>query len=118
MNPSVNNILTIINSYKFRIDDEIKLHNQIDKVLTDHGVDFKREHRLSNRDIVDFFIDGIALEIKIKGRPMPIYRQCERYCEHDCVTDIILATSKSMGLPEDINSKPAYLINLSSNLLT
>lgn len=75
---------------------------------------FEREYRLSKGSIVDFYrpLDGLAIEVKVKGSPMRIYEQLERYCKFDQVRSILLVTNKSMGLPEEINGKQAYVASL------
>lgn len=77
------------------------------------GVDVEYEFRLDDRNIIDIMVSGIGLEIKIKGRAREIYTQCERYCEFDCVTSLVLATSVSMGMPRTINGKPIFVASLS-----
>lgn len=111
-------VFEALNSTHFPLTHEISLHQKMEDVFTNYGISFKREVFLSKTDKVDFLIDGnLALEVKIKGSAMNIYRQCERYCTHDSVTGIILASSKPMGLPKNICGKPAYLFNLTSNAL-
>jgi len=75
----------------------------------------RREHRLAPGDIVDFFIGsaGVAIEVKLKrNQPASILRQLERYARHDAVQALVLVTNRAMGLPPEINGKPAYYVSL------
>jgi hypothetical protein len=77
------------------------------------GIAYLREHRLSAADVVDFFCCGIVVEVKIKGSKIAIYRQCERYCRHEEVAGLVLATNLAMTLPPLIAGKPARIADLS-----
>lgn len=111
------NIVNILNSYKFPINTEKELQECIKTIFNDNGIKFQKEYRLDEKSIVDFYINGIAIEIKIKGSAKNIYRQCVRYCENEKVKTLILVSSKSMGFPEEINNKSCYFVNLSKNYL-
>lgn len=118
MEELINRIGNILSSGRFvRLDDEKALQAEMADYLNSKGVTFTREKRLSARDIPDFFIDDLAIEVKIKGGKMDIYRQCERYCGYDEVKALILVTNKSMALPDQINGKPAYVLNISKSWL-
>ncbi len=108
----VHEIVNLLSKFKFPLADEKKLQSAIQSILDKNKIKYQREYRLDNRNIPDFFIDGIAIEIKIKGGAKSIYRQCERYCSFDSVTNLILITGRSMGFPEEINGKSCYVIKL------
>lgn len=72
----------------------------------------RREERLSEKDRPDFMIETVAVEVKLKGAKMDIYRQLERYSAHDAVQSIILVTNQAMGLPAEIGGKPALYVSL------
>lgn len=107
-------VLRILSKYKFYFNDEKDLQDKVEDVLKSHGVAYKREYRLSSSDIVDFFIDGLAVELKVKGHPVSVYKQCSRYCEHESVKELLLVTSKSFALPDIINSKSVSVYYLSA----
>ncbi len=109
---TINTVLSIINKYRFIFSDEKELQHSIEKKLIEANIEFKREHHLSETDIVDFFIDGVAFEIKIKGSANAIFRQLKRYAENDSVKAIVLISAKPMGLPETILDKPSYIYKL------
>lgn len=114
-------LLNWLSSQRFDATVEKKAQGQLQEALTEHGYSFEREKRLSDSDIVDFYltIDGfnIALELKAKAQRMRIYRQLERYAKHDTVDAIILLTATAMQLPEKIESKPAYVSSMGAGWL-
>ena len=86
---------------------------EIAAVLDRHGLPYRRELRLSSRDIVDFFVgDNTALEVKIGGAKAATFRQLSRYANHDRVQAIVLATNVPMSLPTHINLKPCRVAAL------
>lgn len=105
-------IIKLISSSRLSVQDEKETQLQIERIFIDNAIDHCREFRLDAKNIPDFFIDGIAIEIKIKGGPRQIYRQCERYCQFEEVRELMLITNKSMGFPQEINGKPCYLVNI------
>lgn len=107
------NIKAIIERHRLPLSDEKVTQTAIANAFEFAGVLFEREVRLSEADIVDFMVGGVAVEVKIKGAKAAIYRQLERYVEHDCVTSILLVTSRSMHLPSTINGKPTLVASLS-----
>jgi len=73
---------------------------------------FQREVRLSSKERVDIWINGIVIEVKLDGSAFSIYRQLVRYAEKPAVEAIILATNKTMCLPDKIEGKPAFTVSL------
>jgi hypothetical protein len=105
-------LLKILSSYKFNLTDEKDTQREILKVLMENQINFHREYRLDSKNILDFFADGIGVEVKIKGRARSIYKQCERYCQFEEVKGLILITNKTIGFPKEINQKPCWILNL------
>lgn len=99
----------------YDLSDEKATQQQIEEALSDMNI--SREYRLSATHVVDFLVEGLAVEVKVKGQATAILRQCESYCEYDDVKGLLLITSRSMGFPEEINDKPCYYISLSKGML-
>ncbi|MGH6949490.1 MAG: hypothetical protein ACREH4_01345 [Vitreimonas sp.] len=73
----------------------------------------EREVRLSERDRVDIWVNGIVIEVKLQGASkFAVYKQIKRYAEDTRVEALILATNLLMALPPKIEGKPAYLVPL------
>lgn len=110
---SIPEIVAIIRRSRLDLSDEKMTQSDLARVFLAAGVKFEREVRLSESDVVDFMINGVAIELKLrKVSKLAVYRQLARYAEHDKVQSLILLTSTSMGLPETINGKDAYLVKL------
>lgn len=110
-----NDIAHILRQGRFALEDEKVTQSIIESKLIAAGIrKFKREYRFDKNNIVDFFFEetGIAIEVKIKGSKMEIYRQCKRYAEFDTVKELILLTNKAVALPPNINNKRCTVINL------
>lgn len=95
---------------RFVFANEKQLQAEIEKVLLPMGA--TREYRLDDNSIVDFFLEGVAIEVKIKGGRKEIYRQCERYCEVEQVKELVLVTNRAIGFPPQINGKECWIVNL------
>jgi hypothetical protein len=108
----VSSVIQEISFCRFSLENEKDLQEEIYKRIMAIWPNAVREHALDRKNIVDIFLDGIAIEIKIHASAMSIYRQCERYCEFESVKCLILATNRSMGFPKEINGKPCYLLKL------
>jgi len=93
----------------------------LETALKEAGFEFKREQELSKRDIPDFVvtIDGhaIVLELKTRAQRKAIYRQLERYAEHESVDGLLLMTGTPMGLPSHINYKPSRVVSMGGGWL-
>ncbi len=113
---SVQSVFSALKHQRFTLQDEKILQTEISDALNFSWIGHHREFRLDNESILDFFLPtyGIGMEVKIKGRPRSILRQCERYAAFPCVKELIVISNKSMGFPEQINGKPVYFLKLSN----
>jgi hypothetical protein len=106
-------IVRVLGALRVELSHEKSTQAQIADGLTQAGIAFEREHRLSDRDVVDFLIGGTAVEVKLRrARPAEIFKQLRRYARHDRVSALVLATNRPMGLPGAIEGKPAYYVSL------
>lgn len=113
-------IISLLQSGRFDLSTEKALQRDIETLLAQRNLPFKREHRLSPEDVPDFIVEpGVVIECKIRGRhaKMAIYKQLQRYAQHEGVLSIILASNVSMGLPPAIGSTPIYAASLSRGWL-
>ncbi len=108
----VEEIIQILSRCRFPVEHEKDTQEYIDMAFKRNGIDAKREYRLDEKNVPDFFLDGIAIEVKIKGNAKKIFKQCERYCNFEEVKKLILLTNRSMGFPKEINGKPCYFLNI------
>ena len=114
-------IKDLLKGLRLSVNDEKLLQGELEtlfiygikRIIEDRST-LKREYPLEGAGRVDFFVTaGSAIEVKIKGSPKAIYRQLEKYSKNEEVKELILITSKTMTLPETINGKPAYCLNIS-----
>jgi len=95
--------------------DERELQDAIEQMLSEHSLTFSREYRLSERDRPDFFLNGVALEVKMAGSAPQVMRQLWRYAESPEVERIVLVTTRSQlrTMPDAMMLKPVEVIYLS-----
>ena len=106
-------IIEVLTTRQWPLSDEKLLQPLIAIEFVRAGLsDIAREVHLGKRDIVDFLIGDVAVEVKVKGDRRAIYRQLERYCGYEAVGAIVLATNVPMNLPELIEGKPASIAAL------
>ncbi len=81
-------------------------------MLAGNDVAFEREHRLSASDRPDFFIDGVAIEVKVVGSVPVVTRQLQRYARHESVSDVLLVTAKRahMQCEGSLQGKPVKVV--------
>lgn len=111
---TINKVLGVLQFYEFSLSDEKVLQELIFDTLKGEGIDVVREVNLEPYGIVDFMVGNVAFELKIQGQKKAIYRQCRDYTLHDDVHALVLLTARSMGLPHEMNGKPAYVYSLTS----
>lgn len=112
MNSLISNIIDDISKCKFSLDNEKVLQSELFSKLFKSFETTEREFHLDNKNIIDIYISGIAIETKIHAGAKDIYKQCLRYSKFDSVKAIILVTNRSIGFPTHLNNKPCYVINL------
>ncbi|MFK4135909.1 hypothetical protein ACI2KR_27045 [Pseudomonas luteola] len=111
-------IRRLLHTNRFPLTDEKETQAAIAELFVREGVPFEREVSLTKDDIVDFMVYGtIGIEVKLKGQRKKIFAQLSRYAQHERVEQLILLTAASMGLPEEIEGKPAYVMSLGQGWL-
>lgn len=106
-------VIQIVRSVRVDLSTEKQAQADVERVLNQAGFVFAREFPLTKRDVIDFMIDGVGLELKLKGsQKKDVYRQLCRYARHTHVDSLILASNLSMGLPTQIEGKDAYFVRL------
>ena len=115
----VENLIEQLKSRRLPILNEKETQAQIGQIFAGLNYKFAREYKLDNKNIIDFYIfDGkIGIEVKLRSPVFKTYSQCARYCQSDKIDQLLLITSKSMGLPKVINGKPCHIHCLSTSWL-
>ncbi len=97
--------------------DEYGYQDQLESWLKTTREFFLREVVLSKTDRVDFLVDGIAVELKVKCPANEILRQLARYAQHDEVREILLISvtrAALQNLPPTLNGKPVRGLHIGS----
>ncbi len=114
-------LIRLLGEGRFDYSDESECQRQIAVFLTERGVTFTKEHDLGGAGICDFYFtkSRIVLEVKAgkQWNKREVYRQCERYCRHDEVQGLVLATGRIQGMPPTICGKPVRVYQLGLGFL-
>ena len=112
MEPST--LIDILSGHRWPLNNEKDCQLAIADELTAKSLPFEQEVRLSPGSIIDFLVGGeIGIECKLRRTPKTrIFKQLRRYAEHDQIKSLILVSNTAMGLPAEIEGKPAYMVSL------
>jgi hypothetical protein len=105
-------LVRFMESRRWPLSDEKRLQESVADELAANGIEFEREVTLAHGDVIDFMVGNVGMELKIKGQRRAIYRQCERYCLHERVHGLVLASAVAMGVPAFVNGKPLFVAHL------
>lgn len=118
MSPLMTKIIDVLKKTRFpSLTDEKRLQQEIFEHFISIGYKIQREVSLSPKDRVDFMIDGLVIEVKVKGSAVATLNQVERYAAISEVKELILLTTKNHGFPSQINGKPVAIVRLGSSWL-
>lgn len=117
-----NAVANHLSGYAYRYSSEVRLHENMAKVLESHGFDFERERVLDARNRADFWLDGIVIEVKVDGSMADALRQVDRYINLPDVTGVILAATPRWAASPLVNKpvwqdKPFQMIRLARQSL-
>jgi len=115
----IHSLIELIKKMRFDITNEKDVQAQLEQKLIEKKYEFERECILDEdkKNIPDFMVGNICIEVKIKGGALDIFRQLQRYTGFDRVETIILLTNRNIVLPSKINDKNAYQINIGAGWL-
>lgn len=116
MSGDCKNIFELLRGKRFILSDEKKLQLELANIFNEEGIKFIREMPLDEKgeDIIDFLLEvGIGIEIKIKCNKRAMYRQLLRYSNSPKIEQIILITATNTGMPNSLEGKPVFILNIS-----
>ena len=108
---TISAVARVIATRRLPLQSEKQLQAALAVELERAGIAFEREVDLGGGDVIDFLCGDVGLELKIKGQRRAIYRQCQRYCCHDRIGALILATSAAMGMPSVLEGKRVHVLS-------
>ncbi|HCQ52701.1 hypothetical protein [Brevundimonas diminuta] len=100
---------------RFDLDDEKACQAQIYEWLVEQFPEYRveRERKLGLADRVDFFIAGVAIEVKMnRARPAEIVKQMRRYADNPEVSAVIVLSNRALQLPGKMHGRPVYGVSL------
>lgn len=100
---------------RFRAVREKDLQEAVAEVLRRKRIRFEREVRLGPRDIIDFKVGKVGVEVKTKGSSTAVLRQVMRYLAYPSVAELIIVSSRArstLGFPMEIMGKPVSVVHL------
>lgn len=106
-------IMAALAAWRLELANEAALQAQIAAALEAAGIPFEREAWLSAKDRIDFLAGPVGIEVKVKGGPTEITRQCARYCATGRISALVLATRRRIGLPPELEGVPCRELILS-----
>lgn len=107
-------IVTVLTRNRFDVTNEKLCQEQIETSLRGaFPAGVSREHRLNDRDIPDFMVGSVAVEVKIGRAPKrSMVRQVQRYAACETVSAVVLASGTAILFPPLINGKPVVVVSL------
>jgi hypothetical protein len=112
----VSTVERVLRTHRFRFAGERELQAGIDQVLRAAGLNVTREAALGDAGTIDFLIDDLGLEIKVRGTRADVTRQIHRYLQHDAIRGVMVVTTRAelARLPSTISGKPVFAHHLVS----
>lgn len=104
---NLNAVVNHLARYSYRYSSEVALHASLAKVLDTHGFEYQREFVLDAQNRVDFWLNGIVIEVKVGGSMADALRQVGRYINLPNVNGVILAGT-SRWAAEALDQKPEW----------
>lgn len=109
-----------LRAHKSALMQETKIHDAIAAALTDAALVFEREHVLTPRDRLDFWLPdtSVAIEVKKEAAGLAGLHQLGRYLEHPNIAAVILIAMRiSPEMPATFRGKPLVKLELWRHLL-
>jgi hypothetical protein len=105
-----------LRTHRFRYSGERELQAGIEQVLRAAGLEVKREAPLGDAGTIDFLIESLGIEIKVRGSRADVTRQVHRYLQHDALAGVLVVTTRAAlaRLPPRISGKPVFTHHLVS----
>lgn len=106
-------ILTLLFNLKNH-ESELELQNDVEKRLKD--LDYIREYRFDEKNIIDFYLknEKVGIECKFRSQnKVRIFKQIERYLQFD-IKGLILITYTPIRIPK--MKKPVFVVNCFKNI--
>ena len=92
---TVDDVAQALGGFRLRFGTEQLLQADVAEALTRSGMAFRAEVPLSDRDRIDFVVEGgIGIECKVAGSMPAVASQLLRYSESDLITGLVLVSRR------------------------
>jgi hypothetical protein len=109
-------LATTIHTHSFSFTDEEELQRGLVEILAEimPPTSTRREVQLTPKDRIDFMVESVGIEVKIKGSLAALTRQLHRYAQLDAIEALVVVTpvARLAQLPESLNGKPVLVCHL------
>ncbi|MCJ8139597.1 hypothetical protein [Falsirhodobacter halotolerans] len=106
-------IVTIALANRINVSTEHAAHASLAAALEAAQLPVAREVRLTTAERIDIMVEGVGVEVKIKGSRRDIYHQLERYAACEQITALVLATATAWPAHmAEIGGKPFFHASL------
>ena len=107
-------IIKALKAYNLASGTEEELQAAIAVALTNECIPFRREHRLSDADRIDFIVERVGIEVKVGGSTSALIRQVHRYAQSEELDAIVVVTTRGHHqIPKDeINGRQVIVHSL------
>lgn len=95
MTATATEIVTLLRGARMRYRNERDVQNGLADLFEFKGWEATREAQLSPGERIDFLIDRIGVEVKIKGSTPHVIQQLDRYCDSGALNILVLVTSRA-----------------------
>jgi hypothetical protein len=109
---TASDLIAALRAERFPLAREKETQVEIAAAFDRRSIAYRREVDIGNRDIIDFLVNAIGIEVKIGGAKRAIHAQCVRYCETGKLSALILATNVAIGFPSEIAGRPCFVVSL------
>lgn len=104
---SAASLAELLRGYRLPVSNEADMQGAVEKALQREGVLHRREV-VQGGDRIDFVVETVGIELKVKGSVSTVTRQLFRYALWEDLTELLVVTSvgQHLGLPRQLNGKP------------
>ena len=87
-------VVTILAAFDIATHEEAAMQRDI-AVIFDDTCAYVKECVLSPSERIDFLINGVGVECKVKGSKNDVLRQLARYAEFEVIEELVLVTTRA-----------------------
>ena len=117
--PTVASLKKLLGNQAYTITEERLIQDKIEQVLTDSKIKHLREAQLTESDRIDFLVDTIGIEVKLKTPITQVTRQLHRYAQSGLISELLLVTTSPQlqSVVREFNNKPIHVLLLITALI-